>query len=225
MTKDLPVIKSIFETDSTQFQEAFKSFIEGRTPAKEIKTRPMRGGGTANYVNTYYMTEQIGLLTGFRWSSECLEEKALPDWNNPRELGAKMRVTVWDREGKQYQHTSWGQKDVAVFTKGDKTGKPMSIFDDMKAAYSDGIKKCLSYFGIARDIYGGKELEFFASDDTISPESTTTSNSGMDELDRYITSKKLSYDQVFQILNISSLDEIKNFKLAYDTIKNHLEGK
>jgi hypothetical protein len=225
MTEDNQL--TIFEVKNDQFQKALDSFISGNTPHDVIKKRPMRGGGDANYVNTYWMTEQIGLLTGFRWSSECLEEKAIPNWDKPREIGAKMKVTIWDRIGKTYNHTSWGQKEVAYYksTYADKSkaGLPMSIFDDLKAAYSDGIKKCLSYFGIARDIYGGKELEFFQDDSTSTGDNIT--DSGADEFDRYISSIGMTYDQVFDILKITSFSEIKNYKLAYDTIKAFKEGK
>lgn len=210
---------TIFEVKNDQFETALKNFITGKTPNEVIKQKPGKGGGPENYVNIYWMTEQIGLLTGFRWTSECLEEKIIPSMDKPKEVGTKMRVTIWDKDNRQYQHTSWGQKTVGY---SKKDNQPLSIFDDLKAAYSDGIKKCLSYFGIARDIYGGKELEFFADD---SPSNAQNDTSGMDELDRYITKVGLSYDKVFEILNITSLDEIKNYKLAYETIKNKVEAK
>lgn len=209
---------TIFEVDNNQFQKALDAFISGKTPNDVIRQKPGKGGGTENFVNIYWMTEQIGLLTGFRWTSECLEEKALPDWTKPREIGARMRVTIWDKDNRQYQHTSWGQKTVAY---GKKDGLPLSIFDDLKAAYSDGIKKCLSYFGIARDVYGGKELEFFADDSTPEP----NSNKEAEEFDRYITKNKISYDKVFEILGIESLSEITDYKVAYHTVKDTIDGK
>jgi hypothetical protein len=210
---------TLFEATNDKFQQAFENLVNGRTPISEVKQRPGRGGGQQNYVNTYYMTDQIGLLTGFRWSSKCLEERALPNWEHPREIGAHMLVTIWDKNGKEYSHDSWGQKDVAY---NSKTKEPLSIFDDLKAAYSDGIKKCLSYFGIARDIYGGKELEFFADDNN---NDSSNANQGMDEFDRYITKIGWNYDKVFKILNITSLDKVQNWKLAYETIKSIVEGK
>lgn len=208
---------TMFEVKTDNLQNAIKYFVSGNTPNEFVKQKPGKGGGVENYVNIYWMIEQIGLLTGFRWSSECLEERLIPNTDKPREIGAKMRVTIWDKDNRQYQHTSWGQKEVGYKK---STGLPLSIFDDLKAAYSDGIKKCLSYFGIARDIYGGKELEFFADDN----ETSNTSNKGMDELDRYINKKGLTYDQVFEMLNIQSIAEITDYKLAYETIKSKVEG-
>jgi hypothetical protein len=221
---------TIFEVKNDQFQKAFESFISGKTPNEVIKQKDGKGGGKENFVNIYWMTEQISLLTGFRWTSECLEEKALPNWDKPRELGAKIRVTIWDKDNRQYQHTSWGQKQVGYYklNHSDKTkaGQPLSIFDDLKAAYSDGIKKCLSYFGIARDVYGGKEMEFFSDDNSTGTDNVEdNSNKAMDEFDRYITKIGMQYNKVFEILKITSLDEIKDYKQAYETIKAYKESK
>lgn len=213
-TKELS--NTIFEIKGNQFQKAINNFTSGKTPSSVIRQKPAKGGGVENFVNIYWMTEQVGLLTGFRWSFECLEEKFLPDTDKPREVGAKIRVTIWDKDNRSYQYTSWGQKTIG-YTKKDNI--PLSLFDDLKSAYSDGIKKCLSYFGIARDVYGGKELEFFAEEGSTDP----NPNKGMDELDRYITKCKLSYDRVFDILNIKSLDEITDYKAAYEKIKASVE--
>jgi len=179
---------TIFEAVETeQIQKAIKSLITGVTPQEAIHQRPGPGGEMLDYINTYYSIRQIGLLTGFRWSSECLEERGMPDaqsliatfktkdtWDtdkiveilqrafvaNPREVGAHMKVRIYDKQGNEYSHTSWGQKDVSRYKSGAKTNHIISLFDDFKAATSDGIKKALSYFGIGADVYGMKDNEF-----------------------------------------------------------------
>lgn len=213
---------TIFDIPDKDRQEALANLITGKTPISEVKERPMRGGGTANYVNTYYMTRQIALITGFRWKSECLEERILD-----KEIGARMRVTIFDKDGNAYSHECWGQKDIARYTKDDprgnyKAGEPMSIFDDLKAAYSDGIKKCLSYFGIANDVYGGKELEYFADDST--SEAELNQNQAKRAFDKYVSNTGIKYSEVFQILDVKSLADITDYKEAYQKIKNHIEG-
>lgn len=220
---------TMFAIPVKEQKEAIKNLISGRTPINEVKQRPMRGGGTANYVNTYYMTRQISLITNFRWISECLEERILE-----REIGAKMKVTIYDKDGNAYSHISWGQKDIARYTKDDpngnyKKGDSMSIFDDLKSAYSDGIKKCLSYFGIANDIYGGKELEYFADDNTTENSDnksnvTLVTNQAKKAFDKYITDCGLRYSEVFTILGIKSASEITNYKDAYLKVKQHQES-
>ena len=208
-------------------QEAIRNLLRGKTPIAEIKKRPMRGGGEANYVNTYYMTRQISLLTGFRWQSRPIEEKFYPDEKNPREVGVKMEVIIYDSDGRQYSHRSWGQKDIARWTsdgKDHKAGEPISIFDDLKAAYSDGIKKCLSYFGIANDIYGGKELEFFATDEDEPGSVDFGSTEASGEFGKFLSKKHIAVSKALGILGVKSLAEIKDYKEAHDKIVKALEG-
>ena len=214
---------AMFAIPKAEQQKAIKNLINGRTPVEEVKQRAMRGGGTANYVNTYYMTRQISLITNYRWTSECLEERILD-----KEIGCRMKVTIYDKDGNAYSQTSWGQKDIARYSKDDvngnyKKGDPMSIFDDLKAAYSDGIKKCLSYFGIANDIYGGKELEYFADDSTGNSGVTLTVNQSKRIFDKYVTENGLRYSEVFSMLGINSTSDIKDYKEAYLKLKQKVE--
>jgi len=66
---------SIFEELAKKQQDnAIKVWLSGRTPPKEIREREARGGGTVKYVNAYYMTRQLSLITGMRWGHETLEE-------------------------------------------------------------------------------------------------------------------------------------------------------
>lgn len=169
-TKEL----TIFSVGKAERQVAIDSFLSGKTGKEHIRHRPARGGGEVEYVSTYYMTRMMNLLTGFKWTSECVEEKARPNWETPIEIMCKMKVTTWDNNGRALSHTAWGTKDVAYyktkFTKDSKAPpKPqiIALGDDLKAAYSDGIKKCLSYFGIADDVYGGKEAELYVEEETV----------------------------------------------------------
>lgn len=165
---------TIFSVGKAERQIAIDAFLSGITDKKHIRQRPARGGGNVEYVSTYYMTRMMNLLTGFKWTSECVEEKARPNWETPVEIMCKMKVTTWDNNGRALSHTAWGTKDVAYykskFTKDSKAPpKPqiIALGDDLKAAYSDGIKKCLSYFGIADDVYGGKEAELYIEEEVV----------------------------------------------------------
>lgn len=214
---------TIFSSTNAEFnklqEEAINNLFKSKTPIKHIRQRPIQGGGEANYVNTYYMTQQASLITGFRWESECLEERAIPDWENPIEIGCKMRVTIYDSKGNAYRHTSWGQKEVGRYKKEHpKAGEAMSIFDDLKAAYSDGIKKALSYFGIANDIYGGREINYFDDDVELNV------NDAKRAFNKYIEDSGLSWDKVFEICDIKSFTEITDFKEAYLKVKEYNEG-
>ncbi len=198
-------------------QKAITNLISGRTPPSEVKERVVGGGRKAKYVNTYFMTRQISLITGFRWSSECLEEKTYPANPPYKYLGAKMKVTIWDKEGNQFSHISWGEKPI---TEGS------GWFDQWKAAYSDGIKKCLSYFGIANDVYGGKDLEFLGEEppevETINTEEEVivpTNATGKSRFMKYMQSNNIPWIKVQEILGINVIEDIKDFDKALKMLK------
>jgi len=240
MAKENELVKSKGKADinifnaisSKEREEALNALITGKTPLKEVKQRDGRGGTRLNYVNTYYMLRQISLLTNWRWISECIEERFYPE-DKPREVGARMKVTIWDNDGREYSHTSWGQKDISKWSKdnlskGVKAGDPIAIFDDLKAAYSDGIKKCLSYFGIASDIYGGKELEFFADDSGDSSTNGTVDFAGDEAkiaFGKYIEKVGKRWSEVFEVLGVKSMAEVTDYKDAYNKIKAWIEGE
>lgn len=244
MAEKSVTIYNYFKAVSSQAQKALENLVRGQTPIEEVRTRIIRGGGKAKYVNTYYMTRMISLITGFRWSSECLEEKYIPNESAPRELGAKMRVTIYDDDGNKFHQESWGQSDVKKYRDNDpkgnyKAGDPMSIIDDMKSAYSDGIKKCLSYYGIANDVYGGKDLNYFGSE-TPRPGSEVVQGEVLDVTDQYVypantgpDRKKLFTDflsdrhitigRACEILEIENINEIDDWLVAGKKIRDFLE--
>lgn len=223
MAKESEKALTVFEAGDKERAEAIKNLLRGKTPINEVKKRPGRGGEQWNYVNTYYMTRQIALITGFRWSTEYLEERARPDWNRPVEVGVRVNVYIWDKDGNRYCQASWGSKDVVKYAYDDpkgnyKKGDIISLFDDLKAAESDAIKKALSYFGIASDIYGHKELEFFASDGSKGPV-TVTGDEAYKEFGKYLTAKHIPVSKACEILKVSKLSEIGDFKIAHDTLE------
>ncbi len=220
MPEDNSTALTVFEhIDKAEVLSAIKNLITGKTPAKEIREREVGGGKRAKYVNTYYMVRQIALITGFRWSSECLEERTYPPNPPYKYLGAKMKVTIWNKNGEQFSHISWGEKPIT-----EGTGH----FDQWKAAYSDGIKKCLSYFGIANDVYGGKDLQFLGDEP---PETPRTSSSqpkpepiSADRMKflKFISDNKILVSKVMTILGVDNLDNITDWKQAYDKVKEGL---
>lgn len=215
--------------------EAIQALLNGKTPKKYIQQRPGKGGGQVDYANTYYMTRQASLVTGFKWCSECLQEKFRPNEENPIEVGALMKVTLFDSRGEPVSHISWGQKDVARYSRNivetdknnkavkDESGNPIivhkkgdiiSLFDDLKAAYSDGIKKCLSYFGIANDIYGNKDYEAYEEE----------LNDPKKQFSKYVEDKGLTYGtDVFPVLGVKGFSEITDFADALDKLKEKFE--
>ncbi len=214
MANELTIFDGI---DRNEVKAAIANLITGKTPVKEVRKLPIEAGGF-NYVNGYYMTRQISLITGFRWSSECLEEVWYPSKEKPEELGAKMKVTIWDNKGNQYSHISWGAAKV----------KPkISIFDEWKSAYTDGIKKCLSYFGIANDVYGGRDLDYFGEEPQPGEEQSAdmaTSPDAAKAFMKYLSDKHILASKACAILEVRSLAEVTDWREAYNKIKEKLNA-
>lgn len=226
---------TIFNTDNynKDIQASIKNLVSGKTPLAEVRKKPGKGGQEENYVNGYYMFRQVSLITGFRWSSKCIKERFFPDEINPSEVGALMEVEIHDQSGNIFSHQSWGSSDIKRYEKDkfNKDGKKIhnagdtiSIFNDLKSAYTDGIKKCLSYFGIANDIYGGKELNYFEETESDGQVITMTADEGRAALDAYIRKNKVRYDKALEIIGVSSLNEITDYPTAYQKIKTFLGG-
>ena len=219
MPEDNDTALTIFEQiDKKEVLAAIKNLITGKTPASEIKEREIGSGRKAKYVNTYYMTRQLSLITAFRWSSECLEERTYPANPPYKYLGAKMKVTIRNKNGEEFSHTSWGEKPITEGT---------GYFDQWKAAYSDGIKKCLSYFGIANDVYGGKDLQFLGEEPPeteeepidIGTEKPKPIDPDRMKFLKYLADNKISLTEAMEILGTDDLDTVTNWKTALSKVE------
>ena len=202
-------------------KEALTRLTKGMTPLKEIKSRPGRGGGTQKYVDIAYMVEQANLLTTFNWKQEVIKEEEFRDKSGKvLEIGTLVRVTFFNPDGTEISKEQWGQKEV-MYQKG--TDIPVAYFDDKKAAISDGVKKCLSYFGIAADVYAGKEMEFYMEDKDF------LADMGNDQwqqvFSKLVTDSRMKWAEVFKLLGVKGLGEVTDFKQAYETLKSYISSE
>lgn len=129
--------------------EAQVDFLLQRTPKHEIKTRQGRGGMQFSYVEHGYVTERLNLVFGFNWDFEVTDKQILDD-----EVIVEAKLTVRTPGGQTIVKTQFGGADIKRHTSGARSGKPLSIADDYKAAASDALKKCASLLGIGLDLYG-----------------------------------------------------------------------
>ncbi len=129
--------------------EAQVDFLLQRTPSHEIKTRQGRGGMQFSYVEHGYVTERLNLVFGFNWDFEVMDKQILED-----EVIVEAKLTVRTPGGQTIVKTQFGGADIKRHTSGARSGKPLSIADDYKAAASDALKKCASLLGIGLDLYG-----------------------------------------------------------------------
>lgn len=148
--------------------EAQVDFLLQRTPKKEIKYRQGRGGLQFAYVEHGYVTERLNLVFGFNWDFEIVDKQILED-----EVIVEARLTVRTPNSQTIVKTQFGGADIKRHTSGAKSGRPVSIADDYKAAASDALKKCASLLGIGLDLYGrDRPEETEAESSVISPKSS-----------------------------------------------------
>jgi hypothetical protein len=129
--------------------EAQVDFLMQRTPRREIKMRAGRGGLQFAYVEHGYVTERLNLVFGFNWDFEVVDKQILDD-----EVIVEARLTVRTPGGQTIVKTQFGGAEIKRHASGPRSGRPLSIADDYKAAASDALKKCASLLGIGLDLYG-----------------------------------------------------------------------
>jgi hypothetical protein len=118
-----------------------KKLISIPTPEMFIKTRPIRGNKTANYVEGGYVVARLNqAFSPIGWDFEVVEEKI-----EAKEVVVRGRLLIKDPiHNFQVGKTQYGTKERYA-------GVPLG--DTLKGAATDCLKKCASMFGIALDVY------------------------------------------------------------------------
>jgi hypothetical protein len=91
----------------------------------------------------------LNQVFGFNWDLDVLDKQMLDD-----EVVVMVRLTVRTPNGQTITKTQFGGADIERYSSGGKSGKPLSVADNYKAAVSDALKKCASLLGIGLDVYG-----------------------------------------------------------------------
>lgn len=174
------------------------------TPAKYVKKRPAKGGGTWDYVTGGYVRKCLNLMFGWDWSFEIIDEKILHG-----EAIVKGRLTC-NSNGKTIVKMQFGNKDI-MFKKG--TEIPLSIGNDLKAAATDALKKCAAEIGIAADIYNKEDF---------TPIEVVSTQEIFDDLLYWFNLKKgnLPLDILSNTERIIETKEVKSYQKALDTLKS-----
>lgn len=142
------------------------------TPKQFVKTRPIRGGKRAPYVEVGYVKQVLNTVFGPFWSFTRVGNPQYlmdPLHVTDGRLGiivVRCRLTVsiptplgWQDISKE----AVGEAEIQRFGEGTgknpnpNAGKAVNLGDDEKAAESDALKRCASYLGIAADVYWGKD--------------------------------------------------------------------
>jgi hypothetical protein len=164
----------------------------GITPKEVIYNKPGRGGTPQKYVQGTWFVGEANALFNFLWSQRIIEHKYYEERSHivalvevSIHIPGKTIVTNYPDgriettriEPITLVKQQFGGADVKKWTKDTKTAKKgdlMDLADDLKAAATDGMKKCFSLFGFARDVYGPREKEELESESVDGPDPTYT---------------------------------------------------
>jgi len=117
------------------------------TDSRQIEERKGRAGQKYKYVPISYMIKAANMAFEFAWSVRVIS------WiETSTEIICNVELSA-EVGGKIITKAATGQKDIA-FKKDTK--EYLCKGDDYKSAQADAIKKALSLFGIAQDVYSGE---------------------------------------------------------------------
>jgi hypothetical protein len=156
------------------YKEALRYLVMGQTPVDVIKKREGRGKKLLAYVPGYWFVQQANGLFGHLWSQEVKEFRIDTEGDQvvalvkvsilvPGKVIEEHRpdgtVIITRYESLTVSKEQFGGSDVKRKFSTSGKGKLIDLADDCKAAATDGMKKCLSLFGFARDVYSNQEKE------------------------------------------------------------------
>jgi hypothetical protein len=188
-----------------------------RTPAKFIKQRPAKGGGTWDYVSGGYVTKVLNLAFGFDWDFEITNQMVLHG-----EAIVQGKLTVRSN-GKTIVKTQFGNKDIMYKkqTEAEKSANeeksPLSIGNDLKAAATDCLKKCAVSLGIAADVYNKAEF----NEIHITPEGEVLSILEQIKTDFADKVAEMSKDDVAFVERVIENQSHKEYRKAIKTLNSY----
>ena len=153
MSKEVALNKLI-RTDSGLTIEQVQKFFTA-TPKDKIRTRPAKGGGEWSFVSGSYTTQVLNSLFGFNWSFEVIttmQEALATAKTGTVVVLCRLKVKIGDEWITKEQ---FGRKEVTYKKNSDDL---LDFGNDMKAAATDGKKKCASEIGLFADVYAQEDF-------------------------------------------------------------------
>ena len=168
-SENLELVKRI-ESDR---DSALRNLVLGKTPTEVIFQKPGRGGGKQDYVPGWWFCQEANALFSHLWSQE-VKESTVDTENDQIFALVKISihipgrvVTVTNPDGSRvetrYESVTISKEQFGgsiikrMKPKSGGKGPMVDLADDLKSATTDGMKKCFSLLGFARDIYGPRE--------------------------------------------------------------------
>ena len=176
--------ESLIQIHQKTKEEALRNLVTGKTPKKVVFKRPVRGGGEVDYVPGWWFIQQANALFNHQWSHIVVDKQIGTNqvWTQDRVTVHLPGMTITERKPNgtvietrfdpiDISKDQFGSSDVKKYTKSAPAGKQIGdiidIGDDLKASATEGMKKCLTGFGLAPDVYGARESAEVAQTNTL----------------------------------------------------------
>lgn len=198
--------------------------INQETPVEVLKKRAGRGGREFVYVETNWVIKRLNEIFGYGWDFEILEETPIELAIKLQQIVVKGRLTIKDMYGRTASKTQFGSSEVKFIKGAPRTiNNVIDIADDYKAAGSDALKKCASYFGIALDVYSGEyspeDLEVNQPEQNVNKVENVNTNTNEEEEE--VKAQEIDIVEVKDEVETQKEETVNNneFKLSQNQIK------
>lgn len=131
--------------------------IMERTPERHKYRRPAKGGGEWEYVTGVYAKKTLNRVFGFNWDFVVKEHGKEGDC-----IWVLGELKVYDMKGNVRIKNQFGRADIKY--KKD-TKNYLDFGNDLKAATTDALKKCMADMGFFSDVYGKNEFRDIGFDE------------------------------------------------------------
>ena len=120
-----------------------RELLEKPFEPNQIKQREGNFGRTLDYIEGHSVIQRLNDSFEAAWSFEILEHKILENTDEVIVLG---KLTAGEVVKSQF-----GSSKI---TRAKESGDIISLADDLKAAATDGLKKCATMLGVGLHLYG-----------------------------------------------------------------------
>ena len=124
-----------------------REILEAPFPPEAIRTRPGAYGGSLSYLEGHTVVQRLNEAFDGGWSFEVVAHEVL---DHEVLVVGKLRA-----ETSGVVKMSFGSSRI---TRDDRSGKPIALGDDLKAASTDALKKAATLLGVGLSLYGGQPV-------------------------------------------------------------------
>lgn len=137
------------EPEPTPAPESTQSLLSSKFPPETVKQRTIFRRGkhlVIDYIPGYEVIKRLNGVFGLKWSFE-VKDKFIDIPSRQVAVLGSLSVVI---EGCNIIKEQWGGSVISTYY---DTGEVIALYDDLKIAATDALKKCATEFGVALYLY------------------------------------------------------------------------